>query len=185
MPYKGSNPKILDSLKPNEYLQSNDPKIIALAKKAVGSEKDAYKAAKKIEAFVADYITEANLSIGYATASEVLQRRTGDCTEFAVLTAAMCRAAGIPARVAVGVAYVGDWQGFTDQCGGHAWTQVYIGQETGKWIDIDAAFTSADRGGFGPGHIALATGDGKPTQFFALVNTLGSFKIEKAIVQKK
>ena len=184
LPYKAKNPDILNSLRANEYLQSDNPKIIALAKQAIGSEKNAYKAAKKIEAFLADYITEANLSIGYATASEVLQSKTGDCTEFAVLTAAMCRAVGIPARVAVGVTYVDEWLGVTNQFGGHAWTQVYIGQETGKWIDIDAAFTSSGRGGFDPGHIALATGDGKPMQFFALINTLGNFKIEKAIVQK-
>ena len=184
MPYKAKNPDILNSLRPNEYLQSDDPKIIVLAKKTIGDEKDAYKAAKKIEGFVADYITEASLSIGYATASEVLQSKTGDCTEFAVLTAAMCRAVGIPARVAVGVAYVDEWLGVTNQLGGHAWTQVYIGQDNGKWIDIDAAFTSSGRGGFDPGHITLATGDGKPVQFFALINTLGNFKIEKAVVKK-
>ena len=96
----------------------------------------------------------------------------------------MCRAAGIPARVAVGVVYVDSWQNLTNQFGGHAWTQVYIGQDTGKWIDMDAAFKSAGRQGFGPGHIALATGDGKPAQFFVLVNTLGYFKIENAVVEK-
>ena len=106
--------------------------------------------------------------------------RQGDCTEFAVLTAAMCRAVGIPAQVVAGVAYVDDFAGLRG-FGGHAWTQVYIG---GKWIGLDAAFKGTGRGGYDAGHIALATGNGEPGDFLNLATTLGRFKIEKVTVNK-
>ena len=41
-----------------------------------------------------------------ATAAEVARSREGDCTEHAVLLAALARARGIPARVAMGLVYV-------------------------------------------------------------------------------
>ncbi|MHC4213829.1 MAG: hypothetical protein ACYSWP_10700 [Planctomycetota bacterium] len=51
-------------------------------------------------------------------------------------------------------------------------------------MNLDAAFKSSGRGGYGPGHIALAIGDGDPEDFFNLVGTLGQFKIEKIEVNK-
>jgi hypothetical protein len=38
--------------------------------------------------------------------------------------------------------------------------------------------------GYGPGHIALAFGNGEPVDFFNLVTTLGKFKIDKVTVNK-
>lgn len=102
----------------------------------------------------------------------------------------MCWAAGIPAQVVVGVAYVESFAGLQDCFGGHAWVQAYVGgdpalREPGKWVGLDAAFKSAGLGDYGPGHIAPAAGDGEPADFFNLVTTLDRFKIEKAIVSKK
>jgi transglutaminase-like putative cysteine protease len=68
-----------------------------------------------------------------------------------------------------------------DRFGGHAWVRAYIGD---RWVNLDAAFKSSGRGGYGPGHIALAIGDGDPEDFFNLVGTLGQFKIEKIEVNK-
>jgi len=149
-PYKGNDPKLLEATKPTRFLQSDDRRIVELARKAVGDTKDAAEAARRIESFVARYIDNKSLSVGYASAVEVVESRQGDCSEFAVLTAALCRAVGIPAQVVVGVAYVkefGGLQGF----GGHAWAQAYIGADEqgqgGKWIGLDAAFKSSGRGG--------------------------------------
>ena len=178
-PYKGPDKVILEAIKPTRFLQSDHEQVIDLSRRAVGDTKDAAEAARKIEAFVAGYIQNRNLSVGYASAAEVAASRQGDCSEFAVLTAAMCRAVGIPAQVVVGVAYVSDFaghQGF----GGHAWAQAYVG---GKWIGLDAAFKGAGRGGYDAGHIALAVGDGEPGDFFNLAATLGQFKIEKVVVR--
>ncbi len=180
-PYKGKDQALLDATKPTRFLQSDDKQVIALARKAVGGTKDAAEAARRIEAFVGDYIENRSLSVGYASAAEVASSRQGDCSEFAVLTAAMCRAVGIPAQVVVGVAYVSDFgghQGF----GGHAWTQAYVG---GRWVGLDASFKGGGRGGYDAGHIALAVGDGEPADFFNLAATLGQFKIERVVVRKK
>jgi len=180
-PYKGRDKTIAEAMQPNRFLQSDRKEVIDLARRAVGRTKDAAEAVKKIEAFVAEYVENKSLSVGYASAAEVAASRQGDCSEFAVLTAAMCRAVGIPAQVVVGVAYVKDFaghQGF----GGHAWNQAYVG---GKWVGLDAAFKASERGGYDAGHIALAAGNGEPMDFFNLASTLGKFKIDKVIIEKE
>jgi len=177
-PYKGSEAGVLEVLKPTQYLQSDNKEVMALACKAVGETKDAAQAVHKIGNFVNEYISEKNLSIGYASAVEVAGSREGDCTEHAVLTAAMCRAVGIPARVVCGLVYVEDFDGRKSVFGGHAWAEAYVG---GKWIGLDA--TRAPNG-FGAGHITMATGNGDPADFFAMANTLGYFKIEKITLGK-
>jgi len=186
-PYKGDDPALQEATKPTRFLQSDRKEIVELARKAVGNAKNAAEAARRIEAFVARYIDHKSLSIGYASAAEVLETRQGDCTEFAVLTAALCRAVGIPAQVTVGVAYVSDFggmQGF----GGHAWTQAYVGGDKrgkgGKWIGLDAAFKGGGRGGYDPGHIALAIGNGEPGDFFNIASALGQFTIEKINISR-
>jgi len=179
-PYKGKDKSILEAMKPTRFLQSDHKEIIALARRAVGSTKDATEAVKKIEAFVAKYIENKNLSVGYASAAEVAVSKQGDCSEHAVLAAALCRAVGIPAQMVVGIAYVKDFggrQGF----GGHAWTQAYVDS---KWVGLDAAFKGTGRGGYDAGHIALAAGNGEPADFFNLVTTLGQFKIDKITVNR-
>ncbi len=176
-PYKGKDEKLLKELKPTRYLQCDDGKIKELTKHAVAGAKDAGQAVKQIESFVNGYITAKDLSIGYASAAQVAQSRQGDCSEHALLTAAICRAAGIPARVATGLVYVEEFAGKKNVYGGHAWTQAYVGD---KWIDLDA--TRAPNG-FGPGHITLATGNGEQADFFGMISTLGYFKIEKIIIK--
>ena len=182
-PYRGDDEAIIEATRPNRYLQSDHEEIIELARKAVGSTKDAGEAARRIETFVADFIENKDLSVGYASALEVARSKQGDCSEHAVLTAALCRAVGIPAQMVTGIAYVDDWSGLQG-FGGHAWVQVYIGRNKGKWVGMDAAFKGAGRGGYGPGHIALAVGNGEPADFFNLATTLGKFKIEEAKVEK-
>ena len=179
LPYKGTDANVAAMLKPNRFVQSNDATIIALAKQAVGDAKNSAQAATRIEDFVSKYVKDTSFSVGYASATEVAASRRGDCTEFAVLCAALCRAAGIPAKVAVGVAYVNDFEGRTG-FGGHAWTEAYIGD---KWVGLDSAFKAGALGSFNAGHIALATGDGEPAAFFNMATTLGKFKIEKITVE--
>jgi hypothetical protein len=178
-PYKGTDANIIEMMKPGRFVQSDDPIIIALAKQAVGDTKDSGEAAKRIEDFVSKYIKDISFSVGYASASEVAASKRGDCTEFAVLCAAMCRAAGIPAKVTVGVAYVNDFEGKTG-FGGHAWTEAYIGD---KWVGLDSAFKAGALGKFDAGHITLASGNGEPANFFNIATTLGKFKIEKVTVE--
>jgi transglutaminase-like putative cysteine protease len=142
----------------------------------VGNATDAGKAVKQIEAFVKGYIKTRDFSIGYASALQVAESRQGDCSEHAVLTAALCRAAGIPARVVSGLVYTENLAGQKNVFGGHAWTEAYIG---GVWVGLDATRSPQ---GYGAGHITLARGSGNPTDFLNLVKVIGAFKIDKATV---
>jgi len=181
-PYKGNDPAALGALEPTRYVESGQKVIIDLARRAVGDTSDAAEAARRIEAFVADYVVDKSLSVGYASAAEVAVSRQGDCSEHAVLTAALCRAVGIPAQVVTGLAYVSQWSTFRNGFGGHAWVQVYLGD---KWVGLDAAFRGTGRGGYDAGHITLAVGNGNPEDFLNLVNTMGQFKIDKVTVNKR
>jgi transglutaminase/protease-like cytokinesis protein 3 len=70
---------------------------------------------------------------GFDIASQVATHKTCDCSEHAVLLAALARAQGLPARVVIGtlVASVeGELGGF-----GHAWTEIYRDR---AWKLVDA-----------------------------------------------
>ena len=168
-PYKGSDAKALKALKSTQFIQCDDKTIKDLAQRAVGSTRDAAEAVKRIRKFVGSYIDDKNLSVGYASALEVAKSREGDCSEHAVLVAALCRAVGIPAEVVNGVAYVKRLRGRSAVFGPHAWNRALVGD---KWVGLDAAL-----GGYDAGHIALACGDANPDSFLGIVNTLGLFKI--------
>jgi len=175
-PYKGKDAGALAALKPAQFVQSDHKGIIKLARRAVGDAADAADAARRIEAHVRRYITTKSLSVGYASAAEVLVGREGDCSEHAVLAAAMCRAVGIPARVVFGYTYAPKFDKYTHVFVPHAWVETHIG---GKWTGLDAA-----QGTTGAGHLAVAVGSGDPAYFFDLFATLGRFKITKVTVQK-
>ncbi len=120
--------ELADSLRPNSLIQSDAPEIVAIAQEVVGEEADAWRAAQMLERWVHDNITNKNMDVAFASALEVCKNREGDCTEHAVLLAALCRAAGIPADVVMGVVYIGSvW-------GGHAWSRVNI---DGAWYPLD------------------------------------------------
>jgi hypothetical protein len=74
------------------------------------------------------------LARGFDVASVVARRGEGDCTEFAVLTAALARATRMPARVVVGLALLSKNGAYASY--GHAWTEVLEG---GRWVVADAA----------------------------------------------
>lgn len=169
MPYRGADAAASSALAPNVWIQSDAPEIVALARTAVGDATDAHTAAFNIERFVADYIKEKNLSVGYATALETARSKEGDCTEHALLTAALCRASGIPAQVVFGLVYVEAFEKRKNLFGGHAWTRVFLDD---KWVSLDAAL-----GGFDTGHLALTISSGDPSDFFQIIDFIGDMEI--------
>jgi len=98
--------------KPNNFIQSDDPLIVAQAKEAAGHETDAWKAAVALEAYVYRAVTMKDYLQAFATASEVARNREGDCKGCAVYLAALARARKIPARVAMGLVYMPQSQTF-------------------------------------------------------------------------
>src|SRR5918996_3810632 len=92
---------------------------------------------ERLRRFVHQYISSKNLARGYDSASVVAPRREGDCTEHAVLLAALARLRRLPARVVHGIALVraGDaWRAY-----GHAWVEL---RDKKSWAPIDAALES-------------------------------------------
>ena len=85
-------------------IESAAPEIRNLAAEVVGDERDAYSAAKKLSRWVYGHLHKA-YGVSSDRATDVLRRRTGDCTEHSLLLAALARAAGIPARLVYGLVY--------------------------------------------------------------------------------
>ncbi len=142
---------LAEYLQPNLMINTDDPRLIALARRAGRGETDPYVLADKLRRFVTDYVETKSLSIGFATASEVCRTREGDCSEHGVLLAALGRLNKLPSRVAVGMAYVRSFGGRDDIFGYHLWTQFYI---DGRWVDFDAALKESV---CSPTRIAFAT----------------------------
>lgn len=135
--------------KSNYFINSDDPRVKDLAKKAVGAETNPWKKAQRIEKWVHDNMKVQNFSEAMTTADHVAKTLEGDCTEYAMLTAAMCRAAGVPSRTALGLVYA-EVRNRGPAFAYHMWTEVWV---DGQWLAIDA---TQGRGGVGVGHIKVA-----------------------------
>jgi hypothetical protein len=113
----------------NQILQADDAEVVRLTREIVGGERDPEKIILRLQDWVA-FNMQFDTGVAVTPASEVVRNRRGTCVAYSVLLASMARAAGLPARVAMGCVYVsGAW-------GGHAWVDVRIG---GTWRAIDAA----------------------------------------------
>jgi hypothetical protein len=157
-----------DDMKPflqsDPYEQSDDPKIIALADSIVGSEKNSWAAARKINNWVYKNIRK-QMTPDFSNALQTLNSRRGDCGEHTALAVALLRASGIPARPIVGLIYWPPGEAF----GYHAWTEVYVG----RWIEMDPTWNEYLAN---PTHIAFARGD-IMQQVSAIYKIMGKIKI--------
>lgn len=156
---------------PNAWLQSGASEIQRLASEASKGDKSDAERMRDLETFVHGYIDKKSLSVGYASALETAKTRQGDCTEHALLLAALGRARGIATRVATGLAFAPEFGGEERVFVPHAWVQAWV---DGRWQSYDAAL-----GRFDSGHIALGVGDGDPWRFFNGVGTLGNLTLDK------
>jgi hypothetical protein len=159
---------------PSRFLQSAHPDIRAAAiavrdKLSASDRKNTRKLMLALQEFVAGHIEKKNLEIGYASALEVLRDRAGDCTEHALLLAALGRSLDIPTRVVGGYAYAEDYLDQANVFVPHAWTQAFV---DGRWQSFDAALD-----GFTAGHIAIEYGDGDPGKFFGGIHLHGNITI--------
>ena len=114
---------------PTPYLQSDDPEIIQLSNEGVGDAETPYAKALNLRQWVYKRIRKKDFTVAFASAKEVAVSRQGDCTEHAVLLAALLRAQGIPSRVAVGLVY------YKGRFGYHMWTEAFLND----WTALDAA----------------------------------------------
>jgi hypothetical protein len=132
----------------NFFITSDDPNVKQHALAAVPSGvADPWDKARLIEKWVHNNMKVQNFQNGLDPASNVAKTLTGDCTEYAMLTAAMCRAVGVPSRTAIGLVYV-DAQP-QPLLVFHMWTEVFV---RGQWVAIDATL---GRGFVGPAHMKI------------------------------
>jgi hypothetical protein len=134
-------------------MQSDDPAIRALARRIIGGETDAWRAALALERWVSDSM-HFDLGIAFAPSTEVVRQRRGTCIAYATLLGTLIRSLGIPSRLAFGYVYV------NGMYGGHAWAEVLL---DGRWTPVDGAIVgdgSADAARFAFAWTSLADGPG-------------------------
>lgn len=170
----GDDPPVADDTAATRWLNHDEASVAALAREAAGMQppSDRAELMRRLERFVRGYIDNKSMRVGYASAAETVASREGDCTEHAVLLAALARALGVPARVVNGLAYAPQFAGRDNVFVPHAWVKAWDGR---RWVSYDAALP-----GFDAGHIALSVGDGDAAGFYAGVSLLGNLEVLSA-----
>lgn len=142
----GRDPALKEFLEPSDFIQSSDPVLVEKAREISKGCKDSWEAARRLSQWVADNIKGA--IPGGGTAKGVYDTRSGECGGYGFLTAAFCRAVGIPARVVWGCLYSTSGGGVFGQ---HGWNEIYMGEA--GWIPFDTTRRETDS--VDSGHIRI------------------------------
>lgn len=160
LPYRGSDHQA--ELAPTAFLQSDHPRIRAAAYKALGNERDARRAAVRLNDWVYAYLRKVP-TVSIPNALQVLDMGQGDCNEHAALFAALGRAVGLPTRLVAGVVYLDGAFYY------HAWCEVWLG----RWVSIDPALHQFPADAT---HIKFAIGG--PEEQMAMLGVIGRLRIQ-------
>jgi transglutaminase-like putative cysteine protease len=119
-------------LQSEPFLESDDANIIAETELALRDVRGDRARAERLVRYV-NGLLEKKPTVSLPSAAEVLRTKVGDCNEHTALYVAMARAAGIPARIVVGLVYIHGAFYY------HAWPEVYVdeGQRRGIWLPVD------------------------------------------------
>jgi transglutaminase-like putative cysteine protease len=162
-------------LQPSDLAQSRDPSIVAKAKSIIGDETDAWQAAQKLLAWVHRELGKMESEPRPLSAREILGEMRGNCTEHAILLAALAQAVGIPSKMCAGLVYDNKAYHY------HAWKELYVGQ----WVEMDATW---DQPIVDAGHLLIASGglDSASMAKLSLTSgrTMGSLGLEIVTVEK-
>ncbi|MBU4211657.1 MAG: transglutaminase family protein [Kiritimatiellae bacterium] len=129
---RGSVPEALRPLLASSpALQADHPAMLRQARAIIGDETNSWVVAQAIGDWVFRVI-EKKTTVSLPSALDVLARREGDCNEHTYLFVALARAAGLPARIHVGLVY-SEMDGAPGAFYYHAWPSVYVGE----WVELD------------------------------------------------
>jgi hypothetical protein len=143
---------LADARKPTPWLQSDSAMIRAIAMPVARLRLSDAGKMKLLAKRAREHLKRVEVS-GHYSALDALKRGAGDCTEDAVVLAALGRAAGIPTRVANGLVYARQrFHGTSNTFLPHSWTLAWA---DGAWRSFDLSL-----GDFDATHIALTVGDG-------------------------
>jgi transglutaminase-like putative cysteine protease len=148
-----ADPAAATYLAPEAFLESDDPEIVAETARALQGVTGARARAERLTRHV-NALLDKKPTVSLPSAREVLRTRVGDCNEHTALYVAMARAAGIPARIAVGLVFVRGAQGAFYY---HAWPEVYLDEGNGRglWLPVDPTLNQFPADGT---HLRLARG---------------------------
>jgi hypothetical protein len=146
--------------RPTAWLQSDSPEIRDIAAPVARMNASGARKMAQLALFARRRLSKID-PWGHYSALDAIKRGAGDCTEDAVVLAALGRAAGIPTRVANGLAYVrGEFHGERNAFLPHSWTLAWV---DGAWRSFDMSLD-----GFDATHIALTVGDGDARSVLAV-----------------
>ena len=149
-------------LAPTLYIQSDHPRMLRQAQRIVGTETNPLARATAIYEWVYRNVAK-NPTVSVPSALDVLQRLEGDCNEHTYLFVGLARAAGLPAKVVVGLTYARGAFYY------HAWPAVYAG----RWLEMDPTLGQP---AVDATHIALLEGELKDQ--LKLMQVFGRLKAE-------
>jgi len=149
-------------LRPSALVQSDNPQISDAVHTIISSKDSPREKVKKITGWVYKNVAKKPV-LSVPNALEVLNNKMGDCNEHAVLTAALLRAAGIPAQIEAGLVYLNGRFYY------HAWNLAY----TGEWMTLDSVFNQIPAD---VTHIRLTRGEG--SEQLDLLGIMGKIKLE-------
>ncbi|TVP75561.1 MAG: transglutaminase domain-containing protein [Gemmatimonadales bacterium] len=151
---------LAEALRPEPLIQSGHESIREVSARVVGpAGGDPVEAARRINDFVFDLL-DKEITLAVPSALQVLETRRGDCMEHTTLYLALARAAGLPARAAVGLVHL-DGRFFY-----HAWPEVWLGE----WVAMEPTFGEAPAGAT---HLRFLTGSlARQVEVAQLIGTL-------------
>ncbi len=154
----------VDFLGGDAFVQVNHPDIMSTLETILPQPATPWEDAVSIYEWMYAEI-DKTIVLSFPSALDVLRSMEGDCNEHTVLYAALARSANIPTRIAIGVVWSDELNGFYY----HAWPEVHVG----KWIPMDPTLgqTIADAT-----HIKLLTGNIE--SWPKLVPYLGQLQLE-------
>jgi hypothetical protein len=144
------------------FLQSEHPRIRSQARRIIGDEEDARRAALKLSAWVYESLRKVP-TVSLPNALQVLEMGAGDCNEHAVLFAALARAVGLPTRVVAGAVYLDGAFLY------HAWCEVWLG----RWVSVDPVLDQLPADAT---HLKFVVGG--PEEHFAMMGVIGRLQVE-------
>ncbi|MEA2062790.1 MAG: transglutaminase-like domain-containing protein [Gemmatimonadota bacterium] len=150
-----------DFTTPSLFVQSEHPRLLALAAGIVNLNDGPVEKVRSIVGWLGANITKKP-TFSIPNTLEVMERRSGDCNEFAVLFCSLARAAGIPARIAMGLVYLEGAFYY------HAWDECFI---DGFWVPVDPVFGQFPADAT---HLRMIAGDmDRQVEILPLVGSLG------------
>jgi len=116
-------------LEPSLTVQSDDPEIVETVRRILGGEAHSpVETAVRLMNWVCRSMRFDRGGPASKTALAALRELGGDCSEYAVLFTALCRASGVPARSVIGLLLENGEMTY------HQWAEIYT---DGRWILCD------------------------------------------------